>query len=157
MTDLQTRLKQSKPFESLEVEAALNIAAVSQRIYDHVGDLFKSVDLSPPQYNALRILRGAGKEGRTCNEIGERMLNRVPDVTRLLDRLEARGLVSRCRETTDRRVVRVWITEAGLRLIAGLDAPLIGLHKRNLGHMGEKKLRQLISLLEEAYSGVAGE
>jgi DNA-binding MarR family transcriptional regulator len=102
-----------------------------------------------PQYNALRILRGAGEGGLPCGGLAERMIHRVPDVTRLLDRLEARGLVRRRRESEDRRVVRAWITDKGRQWIAPLDAALVELHQTQLGHLGERKLKQLVRLLDE--------
>jgi len=110
-----------------------------------------------PQYNVLRILRGAGKTGRSCSEVADRMIHRVPDVTRLLDRLESRGLVVRQREARDRRIVRCWITDAGIHLIAPLDAPMAKLHQDMLGHLGEEKLLQFIQLAEEARTGAKNE
>lgn len=115
-----------------------------------VTALLKARGLSPTQYNVLRILRGAGEEGLPCREVGERMIKRVPDVTRLLDRMEAKGWVKRRRLARDRRVVQVRITPAGLKLVGSLDEPVRGLHRRRLGRMGEKKLRALLRLLEEA-------
>lgn len=147
---LRERLQQSKPFENLETEAYLQVVTLAQELSGAVSQLLKDADLSPPQYNALRILRGAGDAGLTCSEVGKRMVHRVPDVTRLLDRLENRGWVERHRETEDRRVVRVGITKAGLAVIAPLDAPVEAIHVRQLGHMGEKRLKEFIGLLETA-------
>lgn len=147
---LQERIKQTKPFENLETEAYLNLVVLAQELTDGVMAVLKRADLSGPQYNVLRILRGAGEAGLNCGEIGRRMIHRVPDVTRLLDRLEARGFILRQRESDDRRVVRVWITPEGLATLAPLDKPLAEAHRNQLGRLGEKKLRALISLLEEA-------
>jgi DNA-binding MarR family transcriptional regulator len=147
---LRERLQQTKPFESLETEAYLQVVMLAQELSAAVAHQLKLADLSGPQYNALRILRGAGDAGLTCSEVGKRMVHRVPDVTRLLDRLETRGWVERHRQTEDRRVVRVGITPAGLGVIAPLDAPLKEIHERQLGHMGEKRLREFIGLLETA-------
>lgn len=147
---LQKEIKQTKPFVNPESEAYLNLVMLVQELSEPVCALLKGADLSMPQYNALRILRGAGREGLACREIGARMIHRVPDVTRLLDRLESRGLVQRERELEDRRVVRVRITDEGKALLAPLDEPLASIHKGHLGGLGERKLMQLIRLLEEA-------
>lgn len=147
---LQKEIKQTKPFVNPEAEAYLNLVMLVQELSEPVCVVLKGADLSMPQYNALRILRGAGREGLACREIGARMIHRVPDVTRLLDRLENRGLVVRERETDDRRVVRVRITEEGRQLLAPIDEPLATIHQSQLGGMGERKLMQLIRLLEEA-------
>ena len=112
--------------------------------------MLKPHGLSPTQYNALRILRGAGDEGRSCSEIAERMINRDPDITRLVDRLERRGLVKRCRDGKDRRVITTRITSAGLELLRSLDRPIEEFNRNLLGHMGEEQLRTLIKLLEAA-------
>ena len=111
--------------------------------------VLKAAEISPTQYNVLRILRGA-PEGLACGEIGSRMITRDPDITRLLDRLEKRGLVSRCRDTRDRRMVLTRITKAGMELLKQLDAPVLDAHHFQLGHLGPEKLRNLLKLLEEA-------
>ena len=113
-------------------------------------DLLKRANLSPNQYNALRVLRGAGPDGVTCSELGSRLIERDPDVTRMIDRLEERGLMQRRRDARDRRVYRNVITDAGLELLGSLDQPLDALHKRQLGHLSQDKLEMLINLLEEA-------
>lgn len=150
MGRIQQTIRQGKPIDHAETELYLGLVLLVQRLNDGVTALLKGAGLSQPQYNALRILRGAGAEGRTCNEITERMVHRVPDITRLLDRLEARGLISRRREEEDRRVVRVWITKGGLQLLAPLDGPLAALHERQLACLGEKRVKQFISLTEAA-------
>jgi DNA-binding MarR family transcriptional regulator len=111
--------------------------------------VFKAEDLSSTQYNVLRILRGA-PEGLPCGEIGNRMVTRDSDITRLLDRLEKRSLVSRCRETKDRRTVWVRITPEGLDLLARLDEPVRAAHRELLGHLGAKRLNLLTDLLRLA-------
>lgn len=111
--------------------------------------MLKAAEITPAQYNVLRILRGAPK-GLSCSEIGSRMITRDPDITRLLDRLEKRTLVSRCRETKDRRMVLTRITEPGLKLLSQLDSPVFEAHRLQLGHLGPAKLRDLLELLEEA-------
>ncbi len=110
------------------------------------AQLLKQHELSSNQYNVLRILRGA-PEGLLCGEIGDRMISRDPDITRLLDRLEKRGLIGRCREDPDRRKVLVRITPAGLALLARLDQPVCDAHRHQLGHLSGTQLRQLSRLL----------
>src|ERR1039458_5006171 len=104
--------------------------------------VLKAEDLSMTQYNVLRILRGA-IEGLPCGEIANRMITRDPDITRLLDRLEKRGLISRCRQTKDRRMVMVRITPEGLKLLARLDEPVRAMRRSQLGHLGRERLRGL--------------
>lgn len=112
--------------------------------------LLKPYSLSGTQYNILRILRGAGEKGLACREIGCRLISRDPDITRLLDRMESRGLIARAREAQDRRVVKTRITAEGLRLLAELDKPMHELHRRQLRHFSGKQLRQFSDLLERA-------
>jgi DNA-binding MarR family transcriptional regulator len=113
--------------------------------------VLKPADLSPTQYNVLRILRGS-PAGLPCGEIASRMITRDPDITRLLDRLEKRGLISRCRETKDRRTVLTRITPEGLKLIGELDVPVREAHRKQLGHLGRSRLRELAELLRGARS-----
>ncbi len=115
--------------------------------------VLRSADISPTQYNVLRILRGA-PEGLTCSEIGKRMISRDPDITRLLDRLEKRGLLSRCREAKDRRQVLTRISPEGLQLLADLDGPVTDIHRQQLGHLGREGMRSLQELLETARAKV---
>ena len=116
--------------------------------------VLKSEDLSATQYNVLRILRGA-PEGLPCGEIAARMITRDPDITRLLDRLEKRGMISRCRATLDRRTVMARITPGARKLLARLDEPVQEVHRRQLGHLGRERLRALAELLHAARSGLA--
>jgi DNA-binding MarR family transcriptional regulator len=116
--------------------------------------VLKTEDLSSTQYNVLRILRGT-REGLPCGEIAARMITRDPDVTRLLDRLEKRGVISRCRETEDRRSVRARITPEGLKVLARLDAPIQDAHRAQLGHLGKARLRMLADLLNAARAAVS--
>ena len=150
---LGKEIKKAKPFEALEQEAALNVARTADVLEREVSEVLKASNLSTTQYNVLRILRGAGGDGLACGEVADRMISRDPDMTRLLDRLEKRGLVSRCRSSEDRRVVAASITQQGLDLLAKLDEPVVDMHRRQLGHLGQTKLRQLIELLEEARVG----
>src|SRR5437879_3688794 len=111
--------------------------------------ILKAEDLSATQYNVLRILRGS-PDGLTCGEIASRMITRDPDITRLLDRLEKRNLISRCRETKDRRMVMARITPDGLKLLGRLDEPVQEAHRQQLGHLGRERLRALTELLHSA-------
>jgi DNA-binding MarR family transcriptional regulator len=115
--------------------------------------VLKAEDLSANQYNVLRILRGS-PDGLPCGEIASRMITRDPDITRLLDRLEKRGLISRCRETKDRRMVMARITPDGLRLLARLDEPIEEAHRKQLGHLGRERLGALTDLLHAARAAV---
>ena len=114
--------------------------------------VLKAADLSQTQYNVLRILRGA-PEGLPCGEIASRMITRDPDVTRLLDRMEKRGLISRARESRDRRLVLARLTFEGLKLVNRLDEPVQKIHRKQLGHMGKERLLALAELLAAARSG----
>jgi DNA-binding MarR family transcriptional regulator len=147
---IQDEIKQNKPFPSLEAEAALALLRTADQLEARVAEVLKPHGLSPTQYNALRILRGAGAEGLPCSEIGERMISRDPDITRLLDRLERRGLVARSRDPEDRRVVKTQILPPGLALLKSLDRPLEQFQRASLGHLGERRLRELIRLLGTA-------
>jgi DNA-binding MarR family transcriptional regulator len=111
--------------------------------------VLKTQGLSPTQYNVLRILRGA-PEGLPCGEIGNRMITRDPDITRLLDRLEKRGLIARHRESRDRRTVVARITPGGLKILARLDEPVQEVHRKQLGHLGHERLKRLCELLRAA-------
>jgi DNA-binding MarR family transcriptional regulator len=153
--DMQTEIKQRKPFTCREEELMLNILRTADQLQRRVGELLKAADLSATQYNVLRILRGAGGEGLACGEISERMVTRDPDITRLLDRLEKRNLVARSREKEDRRVVTARITQAGLDLLRKLDDPVVQAHKAILGHMEAKQQETLIRLLEIAREALA--
>jgi DNA-binding MarR family transcriptional regulator len=152
---LAGEIRQAKPFGSLEEEAYLNLLRTASVVEQAVAGILKPHGLSSTQYNALRILRGAGPRGLACQEIAGRMIARDPDITRLLDRLEARALVGRARSPVDRRVVVTRISAKGLKLLASMDSAARQLPKRVLGHLGEKKLRTLIDHLEQARSGPA--
>jgi DNA-binding MarR family transcriptional regulator len=144
---MKTRAKQIKP--SLEEAVFLDLLRTSDVLSRRIAYLLKDADLSSNQYNVLRILRGA-PEGLPCGEIGSRMITRDPDITRLLDRLEKRELISRCRETKDRRMVLTRITPAGLKLLAELDEPVQQAHRKQLGHLGRERLKALSELLRES-------
>ncbi|MBA3439971.1 MAG: MarR family transcriptional regulator [Pyrinomonadaceae bacterium] len=147
---LQTELKQSKPFATREEEVYLNIQRTAEALLWKATELLKPYDLTPTQYNVLRILRGAEREGLICREIGERMVSRDPDVTKMLDRLEKRGLTVRERDHKDRRVIITRVTDEGLKLLKELDPYVAGNTRELLGHLGTRRLETLNELLEEA-------
>ncbi len=146
-------IKQKKPFTSLEEEAYVALLRTTDALGFGAIELFKDYGISPTQYNVLRILRGSEPCGRRCGEIAERMVTRDPDITRLLDRMEKSGWITRKRDQGDRRVVVTKITSKGLDLLKQMDRPLAEFHKRQLGHVGEQKLRKLLELLNVARSG----
>jgi DNA-binding MarR family transcriptional regulator len=147
---VQREIKPRKPFHRVEDEAFVNIQRTADALMQGLATALKPTGLSPTQYNVLRILRGAEPDGLACREIADRMITRDPDITRLLDRLEDRGLVARSRDREDRRVITTRISDKGLRLLKDLDGPIEGLHRKQIGHLGGRKLRSLISLLEAA-------
>ena len=144
---LQQDLKQKKPFRSLQQEAYLSVVRTSTALTDAMEELVKSRGISATQYNVLRILRGSDVEGLCRNALRDRMLTRMPDMTRLLDRMEEAGLVVRVREGEDRRMVMTRITEKGRRLLEELDAPVLALHKRQMARLTDAELRSLSDLL----------
>jgi DNA-binding MarR family transcriptional regulator len=139
--------KKQKFTPCAEEIAYLDLLRTTDMLSRNLAYLIKSEELSPNQYNVLRILRGA-PEGLPCGEIGNRMITRDPDITRLLDRLEKRSLISRCRETKDRRVVFARITPEALELLERLDGPMQDAHRKQLGHLGRERLQSLAELLE---------
>jgi DNA-binding MarR family transcriptional regulator len=142
---LKTAAK-SRRTGSEEEATFLDLMRTADILSRPVAQLLKTEDLSGTQYNVLRILRGA-PAGLTCGEIATRMITRDPDITRLLDRLEKRHLVSRCRETEDRRMVLTRITPEGLELLARMDQPVQATHRKLLGHLGKDRLRALAEML----------
>lgn len=147
---LQTEIKQRKPFTSLEHEAIVSIARTAAILEHSTAEALKPYGLTPTQFNALRILRGAEPEGLCRNEVRDRLIARVPDATRLLDRLAEMELVVRTRQGDDQRYVVARITADGLKLLADLDGIIQMLHDRQLGHMGKQKLQALVDLLAAA-------
>ena len=132
-----------------EETAFLELLRTTDQLSRNLVPILKAEDLSSTQYNVLRILRGA-PEGLPCGEIGNRMITRDPDITRLLDRMEKRGLIERWRETKDRRVVQARITPEGLKVLVRLDEPVEAGHREQLGHLGRERLKALCELLREA-------
>jgi DNA-binding MarR family transcriptional regulator len=149
----QKAAAQKKPAGADEEDVYLSLLRAAESLSRGVTETLGRADLTPTQYNALRILRGAGDAGASCTEVSERMVTKDSDVTRLLDRLEARELISREREAKDRRRVVARITDEGLRLLAELDGPVAETHRRQLGHLGEKQLATLGRLLKVAQDG----
>jgi DNA-binding MarR family transcriptional regulator len=145
---VQADLK-SKPGSCPEEMAYLEMLRTMEALSHRFAQVLKTEDLSSTQYNVLRILRGAS-EGLPCGEIGNRMVTRDSDITRLLDRLERRALISRCRESKDRRTVWTRITPSGLKLLARLDKPMRLAHRERMGHLGMERLSQLAELLRLA-------
>jgi DNA-binding MarR family transcriptional regulator len=147
-----TAKKARKPSSTLEQEAYLSLLRTADALARGAEEVIKPFGLSGTQYNILRILRGAGAQGLCCHEAAERMLTHDPDITRLLDRLERRGLIVRARASSDRRIITAQITPVGLRILAKLDKPIEECHRRQFGHLGPRRLAQLIELLNSARS-----
>ena len=146
-TSLREEIRQKAAFKSLEQEAYLNLVRTAAQLLAGVELVLKPAGLTGAQYNVLRILRGAEPDGLCRNEVRDRMVSRMPDMTRLLDRMEANGLVVRTRSDDDRRQVSTRITRQGLRLLDQVEAAVYEEHSRQLGHMARKDLRALIELL----------
>jgi DNA-binding MarR family transcriptional regulator len=149
---LAGELRQTKPFASVEEEAMLNLARTHEFVQQWMAEFFKQYQLTATQYNILRILRGAGRDGISCSQAAERMVTADSDITRLLDRLEARKLIARERSREDRRVVISRITGEGLGLLSAIDKPLAEFLAKQLGHVGRRRLEQLIEILESVRS-----
>lgn len=149
-TRLRDEIKQTRPFSSLEQEAYLSLGRTWAVLEHATAEALKPHGITPTQYNVLRILRGAGEKGLCRSEVMERMIARVPDATRLLDRMEAADLIVRQRSTEDRRFVTTRISDEGLRLLDELDGEVLQLHQRQFAALDEKGLRELIELLGHA-------
>lgn len=148
-TKLQQELRKKQPFASPEQEAILNILRTSDVFHNQFGRLFREYGLTPSQYNVLRILRGEGKPMPSL-EIASRMVQVVPAITGLLDRLQAQDLIKRNRCTEDRRVVYIEITAKALKLLKKIDEPDLCLHRKLIGHLSSDELSELSRLLEKA-------
>lgn len=144
---LQEELKQSIPFASPEIEAYISLIRTLALLSQPVNDLLKDHGITQTLYNLMRIIRGGPAEGVPCSIISERLVTRVPDVTRLVDRAVEAGLVVRNRPETDRRVVLLTLTDQGHALLAALQAPLEQLHQRQMGVLSKAELETLIALL----------
>ncbi len=145
--------KSQRPPASVEERIFLALLKAADALGQEAEQLTRTSELTGTQYNVLRILRGAGPEGMACREIGDRMITHDPDITRLLDRMEKRGLITRERQKDDRRVVKTRITPHGLELLKPLEQPMRDLHKRQFRHMAGARLKTLHDLLEETRAG----
>jgi DNA-binding MarR family transcriptional regulator len=144
---LQEDIRQRKPFTSLEQEAQLSVVRTASLLVDAFEQMLRPQGITATQYNVLRILRGAEPDGLCRNELRDRMLTRMPDVTRLLDRMEDAKLVARARDSADRRLVSTRITAKGLRMLDEVDDAVTAEHMRRFHHLGRTQLRTLIDLL----------
>ena len=147
-----SRRPNSRPAPQLEAVVFISIQKAADALGLEAEQLLKPHGLTGTQYNVLRILRGAEPSGLACSGIGERMISHDPDMTRLLDRMEKRGLITRARQSDDRRVVKTRITAAGLSLLKSLDQPVRELHKRQFAHVPAARLNTLAQLLGEVHA-----
>lgn len=154
---LQEELKQGRPFSSLEEEALLNVQRTADCMRRQLQSTLKPYGITPTQYNALRILRGAGDDGLACSELGERLVSSDPDITRLLARLARQGLIERRQGGRDRRVVLTMITTAGLQLLEKLSPLLEETVRAIFGHMEATRLREIIDSMEALRAPFVGE
>src|SRR5262249_208257 len=141
----------------LEEQVSILILRAADYVGQQTEEILKPHGLTGTQYNVLRMLRGAGSEGLPCKSVGCRMISHDPDMTRLLDRMEKRGLIARERQKDDRRVVKAWITPAGLEILKKLDNPVREYHKMKFAHLSATKLKQLAELLGECQKPVPNE
>jgi DNA-binding MarR family transcriptional regulator len=142
---LQAELKQTKPFPRRSTEAFLSILRTAAVLDHQLNEVLRPFGITPTQHNVLRILRGAGDSGRCGREVAERLVSNVPDVPRLLDRMEAMGLLSRERDTDDRRQVTARITRKGLDLLTRVSPVVDAVEQARLGHLTGKTLEALIA------------
>jgi DNA-binding MarR family transcriptional regulator len=146
-------IHQTRAFATIEEELLVSLLRTTDVLHERFEAMIRPFNISMTQYNVLRILRGAEPGGRTCGEIGERMIAREPDVTRLLERLEKAGLIRRTRDSKDRRVVVTRITNSGLKLLDELEPKLRELDGL-LKPMGERKIASTLKLLDEVRAHV---
>ena len=150
---LQSEIRQNKPFPSPRAEALLGILRTAAIIDHHLGEALKPYKITTTQYNLLRILRGAGRKGLCGREVAERLISRVPDVSRLLDRTEDLKLISRERDPADRRHVTARITEQGLALLERVTPELEGVEQQRFGRLDPAVLNDLIAALDDVRNG----
>ena len=149
MKTLREELKKKNPFDMPEQEAYLNIIYTQEKLFEEFTALFKPYGLTPPRYNVLTILRGVGSKGIKTLAILEPMINRITDLTRLVDKLVRERYAERQISKKDRRVIFVKITAKGLNVLAKLDKPVLKLHKDQLGHLSRNELSELNRLLQK--------
>jgi DNA-binding MarR family transcriptional regulator len=147
---LQDEIKQNKPFASVQEELWLNLSRTASALGHSVEQHLRPYGLSPTQYNVLRILRGAGPDGLCQADIGDRLVAQVPDVPRILDRMEKAGWVKRERGTEDRRVVMASLTERGAAVVGELDGPLVQMMAGMFEGMTQEDMQRLNDLLVAA-------
>jgi DNA-binding MarR family transcriptional regulator len=152
---IQQEIKQTRPFQSRAEEAAIALMRTADMVRRAVASIVEPYGITTQQYNVLRILRGAGDKGLPTLEIAERMIEQTPGITRLIDRLERKGLVRRERCATDRRQVFCRITKDGLKLLGQLDTPILAVDGWALASLLARELGQLITLLDKARQGLS--
>jgi DNA-binding MarR family transcriptional regulator len=146
-------IKQGNPFRSVSMEAVLTLLRTADVIHRHFEGVVLPHGVTMQQYNVLRILRGAGDRGLPTLEVAKRMVEKAPGVTRLIDRMAAKGWVDRVRCTEDRRIVYCRITDTGLGLVTLLDEPMAAADDAALSRLSERDQRQLIRLLDAIRAG----
>jgi DNA-binding MarR family transcriptional regulator len=150
ITETLHSTRASRRFDSLEQEVFLNLWRTYDRLRTFEDELFSRFDLTPQQYNALRLLKSQHPDKLHTLDLASRLVSKAPDITRLLDKLEQRSLIARDRPADNRRVVRVGITDAGLALLEQLNDPILECHSRQLGHLSRQQLLDLVALLRKA-------
>ena len=143
----------AKSGPTVEVEVYLALHRAADQLEQGLSEVLRGGGLTSAQYMALQALREAGAEGLTCGEVKRHMLCHDSDVTRLVDRLQRSGLVSRTRSEEDRRAVRLHLTDLGRKRLAELDQPVAEYHRRSLAHLEERRLRKLLANLERLLGG----
>lgn len=151
---LAAEIRQRRPFRSQGQEAALGLMRTTDLLRRAIARVLEPYDVTPQQYNVLRILRGAGEQGLPTLEIGDRMIEQAPGITRLLDRLEAKGLVTRKRCPEDRRQVLCWLTPTGRDLVQQLDEPVDNADATAMEMLSDEEKRELIRLLDRVREGL---
>ena len=151
---LQKELSKRNPFESIEQEAMLSIMRTSDLLENRLARLLRQFELTPTQYNVLRILRGEGKP-LPCLEVANRMIQVAPAITRVVDQLLALKLISKTQSTEDRRVHTLELRPAGDKLLAKLDQPIIDLHIELFTGVSKAKQASLVQILQEIRSGLS--
>lgn len=152
-SQLQREIRQGKPFRSRGQEVVVALLRTADLVRRTVGRALEPHDITPQQYNVLRILRGAGEQGLPTLEIADRMIEQAPGVTRLLDRLEVKGLVRRQRCAQDRRQVLCWLTPSGLELVERLDEPVDSADTQAVAMLTPEEQEQLLRMLDSIRTG----
>jgi DNA-binding MarR family transcriptional regulator len=145
----RTKRRAQRRFDSPQQEAYLALWRTYDRLRTLEDELFSMLNLTAQQYNVLRLLRASQPDAVLTSSIAAQMVSRAPDMTRMLDHLESRGLIGRTRSTEDRRAVLVRITAAGLALLDDIAEPLDACHEQQLGHLSATDLKSLVQLLRK--------